>query len=588
MFISSQSRNTNSLFVAPLAYFEHKSLALAGGKGANLGELIKAGFNVPPGFVIITAAYDSMLGANGLQEQMQKKLAVIQVDDPAAVKEASQDIRDLILHASLPDSMANAFINAYRQLGSGAIVVRSSATAEDLPGAAFAGQQETILNVVGEQALLDAVRTCWASLWSERAILYRAHQNIDQASVKLAVVVQRMVQADVAGVMFTANPVSGTRDELVIDANPGLGEAVVSGLVTPDHFVVNKRSLRIKEQRVGRREVIIRSKAGGGTEQTTPTDQRGPTILSPAALRSLARLGCQIEKHYTAPQDIEWAWVMGGSKKGRFYILQARPMTALPKPVKITGPMRMVVPMLVEMWPTCPYPLDITTFTGAIERAIGNLLVVMIGRSAPDPDKALVEEDGVVVRFEPPEVHPSPSMLITPWLTLWRTRHYDPFQWQVKAIIPEVLASAHELEQRNPRSISWEQNLETLHAALALIPRVMDLRERYLPQTLLSAGILWALLAICGEKNHLGTLIIGAETKTTENNRALEALAMQIRRDAALHEIFAQNDSNVLVYRLESEKRHIWNLNRQTTAMRHRCWPHLWRNQVENKRGRHR
>jgi pyruvate,water dikinase len=133
------------------------------------------------------------------------------------------------------------------------VAVRSSATAEDLPEAAFAGQQETLLNIIGDQAVLDAVRECWASLWSEHAVVYRARQKVDQATVKQAVVVQQMVPADVAGVMFTANPVSGVHDELVIDANPGLGEAVVGGMVTPDHFVVDKRSKRVKEQRLGSR-----------------------------------------------------------------------------------------------------------------------------------------------------------------------------------------------------------------------------------------------------------------------------------------------------------------------------------------------
>ena len=193
--------------------------------------------------------------------------ASVQTDDSALVAEVSRHIGNAIRHASIPDPLTDLVIKAYRQLGGDAVAVRSSATAEDLPEAAFAGQQETFLNVLGEQALLQAVRDCWASLWSERAVLYRARQNMDQASVKLAVVVQKMVQADVAGVMFTADPVSGARDELVIDASPGLGEAVVGGLATPDHFVVNKRRLRLKEQYRGRREIIVLSKAEGGIEQ---------------------------------------------------------------------------------------------------------------------------------------------------------------------------------------------------------------------------------------------------------------------------------------------------------------------------------
>ena len=551
MTISFQSNNINSPLVAPLTYFERGSLALAGGKGANLGELIKAGFDVPPGFVITTTAYDLLLQTNGMQATIQEMLASLQIENPASVTGVSQRIRNTIQHASISDPVVDEVLKAYRQQDGGPVAVRSSATAEDLPEAAFAGQQETFLNVIGEQALLDSIRACWASLWSERAILYRAHQNVDQVFVKLAVVVQKMVPADVAGVMFTANPVSGARDELVIDASLGLGEAVVGGLVTPDHFIVNKRRSRIKEHRAGRTEVIIHPKAGGGTEQVVPTDKNTGAALSSYAVQNLSKLGKQIERHYGTPQDIEWAWIKNGTKAGKFLILQARPMTALPNPLKVTGPMRMVIPMLAEMWITRPYPLDITTFTGTVERAIGNLLVVMIGKSAPDPDKALVEEDGVVVRFEPPVVHPSPGMLISPWLALWRTRQYDPSQWQADPIIGEVVAEARKLEIRDLQSLTWKQNIETLHDALALISRVMQLRERYVPKALVGLGRLWLMLALTGHKNRFSQLISGVETKTTETNRALEALARQIRSDTRLRELFAGIESNELTIALQ-------------------------------------
>ena len=195
-----------------LTYFDRASLALAGGKSANLGELIKAGFEVPPGFVITTTAYDLLLQTDDLQAQIQNELASLQTNNPASVT-ASQHIRDAIQHASIPEPITDDVLIAYRQWEGSAVAVRSSATGEDLPEAAFAGQQETFLNVLGEEALLEAVRVCWALLWSERAVHYRARQNVDQASVKLAVVVQKMVPADVAGVMFTANPVSGARED---------------------------------------------------------------------------------------------------------------------------------------------------------------------------------------------------------------------------------------------------------------------------------------------------------------------------------------------------------------------------------------
>src|SRR5919197_6375147 len=196
--------------VAPLAAFGKADLASAGGKGANLGELIRAGF-------------------------------------PSV---------------AVPDEVRAAIVAAYQELGGGPVAVRSSATAEDLPGAAFAGQQDTYLNVVGEAALIDAVRRCWGSLWTDRAIAYRRKLGTDDTEVSIAVVVQRMVDAETAGVMFTANPVTGDRTQIVVDASSGLGEAVVSRLVTPDHYVLDRHG-KAREFRPGRREVVVRSTVGG-------------------------------------------------------------------------------------------------------------------------------------------------------------------------------------------------------------------------------------------------------------------------------------------------------------------------------------
>ncbi len=290
--MSTNRFDNHTTLVVPLSHFGRGDLALAGGKGANLGELSQAGFNVPPGFIITTAAYDLLLQENDFQTRLASLLASLDLNNPDSAKNVSQQIRELLQEISIPRQIEDEVLKAHRELGGGAVAVRSSATAEDLPEAAFAGQQETFLNVTGEQALIEALRACWMSLWSERAILYRARQNVDQNTVKLAIVIQKMVPADVAGVMFTANPVSGARDELIIDANPGLGEAVVSGMVTPDHFILNKRSRRIKEQRLGKRELIIRAKTGGGTEQVTSTQETTNAALALQAIRKLAQLGC--------------------------------------------------------------------------------------------------------------------------------------------------------------------------------------------------------------------------------------------------------------------------------------------------------
>ncbi|EMY36074.1 pyruvate phosphate dikinase PEP/pyruvate- binding protein, partial [Arthrobacter crystallopoietes BAB-32] len=237
--------------IGTLADFGARDLAAAGGKGANLGELVRAGFPVPPGFVVTTAAYRLLLDQAGLGTELERLLAApdsrraggvrgraAEHQGPAGVNGAR--IRTVFAAAAVPAQLQDRIAAAYRDLGGGPVAVRSSATAEDLPGAAFAGQQDTFLDVEGEAALIRAVADCWASLWTDRAIAYRARNGIDPHEVAIAVVVQRMVPAAAAGVLFTANPVTGERSELVVEAAAGLGEAVVSGQVTPDSYVLDR------------------------------------------------------------------------------------------------------------------------------------------------------------------------------------------------------------------------------------------------------------------------------------------------------------------------------------------------------------
>src|SRR5919112_2783238 len=245
-------------FVVSLERLGRDDLALAGGKGTNLGELVRLGSRGPDGFVVLTGAYDGSVAHTRLGETITRALREPQ-DNGATIRAAFE-------RAPIPPEIERNILAAYREHGEGTVAVRSSATAEDLPEAAFAGQQDTFLNISDEQALLDSVRRCWASLWTDRAIAYRERQRINQRTVKLAVVVQRMVFAEIAGVLFTANPVTGARGEVVIDSSPGLGEAVVSGLVTPDHFVLRKRrwGWRIAEFQLGRRQVEVRPMREGG------------------------------------------------------------------------------------------------------------------------------------------------------------------------------------------------------------------------------------------------------------------------------------------------------------------------------------
>lgn len=301
------------------------TLDQVGGKGASLARMAAAGLPVPPGFNVTTAAYRRFVTEQGLQEQILSAVPAATASQPATLEEASRQIQELFAQRAMPDDIARAIGQAYAALGGGdpAVAVRSSATAEDLPEMSFAGQQETYLNMHGEAVVLDAVKRCWASLWTARAIGYRARHGIAPEDVSLAVVVQEMVPAEAAGILFTANPLTGERGQVMINAAWGLGEAIVGGQVTPDTFVVDRASGKITEQVISDKNVMTVRTPKGTHEEPVPADRRTRAALSPAQAAELARIGVQVEDFYGQPLDIEWA--LHG---GRFFILQARPITA--------------------------------------------------------------------------------------------------------------------------------------------------------------------------------------------------------------------------------------------------------------------
>ncbi len=305
------------------------TLEEVGGKGASLARLANAGLPVPDGFHITTAAYRRFVQDNDLQPAIEEALRDTDVAQPASLEAASKAIRLRFLQAQLPAEVADAIERSYRQLGEEtAVAVRSSATAEDLPDLSFAGQQDTFLNVRGVTTVQESVKRCWASLWTARAIGYRMQHHIDQHGVSLAVVVQLLVNAEAAGVLFTANPINGRRDQAVINAAWGLGEAIVGGQVTPDSIVVEKASGKVIERQTADKQVMIVRSARGTIGQAVPDDRRRVAALNDQQAIELVRLGVQIEQLYGMPMDIEWALT---SPPGRFAILQARPITALPE-----------------------------------------------------------------------------------------------------------------------------------------------------------------------------------------------------------------------------------------------------------------
>jgi rifampicin phosphotransferase len=330
-----QNREIQADIVLPFTAINLSSLPIVGGKAANLGEMIQAGLPVPPGFCVTTTAY--ALVAEGSQiEPILVELSRTEANDTARLSKLAKSARAILLAAPIPTRIEEAIIEAYRILGDGEyipVAVRSSATAEDLPYASFAGQQETYLNIIGVEALMDAVRRCWASLWTDRAVSYRASNGIDQRSVRLAVVIQRMADATVAGILFTANPLTGKHRQTVIDASPGLGEAVVSGAVNPDHFVINTTTGEIVERRIGEKRVAIQVMTGGGTQRAELTTQSNEACLTSEQIRALTDLGSKVEVHYGAPQDIEWAI----DTSGHLWLTQARPITTL-FPLPATAP----------------------------------------------------------------------------------------------------------------------------------------------------------------------------------------------------------------------------------------------------------
>ncbi|GAA3628135.1 PEP/pyruvate-binding domain-containing protein [Nonomuraea rosea] len=345
------------------------TLEQAGGKGSSLARMAAAGLPVPPGFHLTTAAYRHFVAVHGLQESILQAAATAAPDRPATCEAAAEKIAGLMAGQPMPEEVAQAISTAYARLGEDvAVAVRSSATAEDLPEMSFAGQQETYLNIRGEAAVLDAVKRCWASLWTGRAIGYRARQGIDSADVSLAVVVQELVPADAAGVMFTANPLTGDRDQVMINAAWGLGEAIVSGQVTPDTLVVAKSDGEIIRHDVSDKQLMTVRTPTGTHEEPVPAGRRDQAVLGPEQAVTLARAAATIEELYGRPMDIEWAM-----RDDRLFIVQARPITALPDAAPVTWELpdpkgRYVRASVTELLPDPLSPLFATLGVPAWEK----------------------------------------------------------------------------------------------------------------------------------------------------------------------------------------------------------------------------
>lgn len=348
------------MYIKKFQEIQKNDVELAGGKGANLGEMVHAGMHIPEGFVITSEGYRAYMKENGIADWFDTKIREVSGKEESLLMLA-KELRQKIMEGKMPEGLQQELQDAYKSMGTQVrVAVRSSATAEDLADASFAGQQETYLNVQ-EKELLEKIKECYASLWGKRALLYRERQGYDHREVALAVVVQKMVESEVAGVLFTCNPANQNINEIQINASFGLGESVVSGRVTPDEYICD-RSGRLLRRVIGSKDTEIVYDRVGTKEQAVAEERRKQSALSKIQIKELVKNALEIEAHYHCPMDIEWA-----IEKDKVYILQARAITTLSEKkeeqeeipeMKVTGRVKKLMTFMLEKNPYAYYPLD--------------------------------------------------------------------------------------------------------------------------------------------------------------------------------------------------------------------------------------
>ncbi len=482
---------------------------LVGGKAANLGRLLQLELPVPPGFAITVDSYHAFLAANDLTGL-----------DPDTLHER-------IRSAPIPSELSAPILEAYRELGAPKVAVRSSGTAEDLGTASFAGQHDTILNVAGTESLLDAVRACWASLWSPRAVAYRRQVGWNGQDLAIAVVVQTMVPSEWAGVLFTADPVSGRRDQVIVEAVAGLGEALVTGQVTGKRAVVEKAGRRLVD---------------------------GENVLPLAALDELARLAIHVERAFGRPQDIEWAYA-----SGRCYLLQSRPLTALltekrpaapGKPRRFSRVQRDSVSNMIDHYPIPSYPFDISLYFRPMIERLGSIAAAL-GFAPIAVDDMMIEMADGVYQMLPPNPRPRLGALKLPVKLLTALR-VDQDAWLVECRATLVVLAqqidAEDLSTFGDRELlSRMEKLQTLFLDL-FFPRFVAFPRGMLFRKGLSLLVGLAATERAGQVE--GELLAEIPCTTTAINQGLTRLANRIRSSAELRQVFRDEHPDQLPARL--------------------------------------
>ncbi len=310
-------------FIKHFNQISSKDVNLVGGKGASLGEMTKAKFAVPGGFVIISSAFEEYLKATDINVEINAMWKRINIKDIENVEENSEIIRALILKGKIPRSLQQEILKSLQKLKAKYVAVRSSATAEDSKIDSWAGELESYLNTT-QKTILQNVKKCWASLYTPRALFYRVERKLHRRKVSVAVAVQKMIQSQVSGICFTVHPITKSKNQMIIEAGYGLGEAIVGGIITPDAYVVEKDSLTILDININQQEKKIKWVKNKNQNITVPKAKQSKQKLKNSDIIKLAKIAKNIEKHYKSPQDIEWAF-----SKGKLYITQSRPITTL-------------------------------------------------------------------------------------------------------------------------------------------------------------------------------------------------------------------------------------------------------------------
>ena len=540
-------------------------LETVGGKGASLSRLVAAGLPVPDGFHVTTAAYRRFVIDNHLQPGIMAALKTVDIAQPDTLDTASRTIGDLFSNAQTPPNVASAIALAYASLAgtNPAVAVRSSATAEDLPDLSFAGQQDTYLNVEGYGAVLEAVKRCWASLWTARAIGYRARHGIDPDGISLAAVVQLLVPAEAAGILFTANPVTGRRDQAVISAAWGLGEAVVGGLVTPDSIAVDKATGTVVERVIADKRVMTTRVNGGTQEQAVPDALRQAPVLDQETAAELVSLAVQIEDLYGMPMDIEWALA-----DGALAIVQARPITALPD--EVVAP----EPELPDEWPMPdpkgPYmrgsiadfmpdpltPLFVTMGVPAVNAGMQHTMVETIGSRTAALDNYLTTINDYAYLYV--------SLGCRDWL--WILGRMAP-------ALPRLLRNGerHWREVARPRYVAvrdrWQDRsldeltcVELLNGAQELVAAMADYLTALQVDAIGTAAGTEGLFTTIYDKlikregdPTAATLLLGADSTPIRAEKALYDLAQWCRERESLAAYIRETPSGKLAEQLDEE-----------------------------------